>query len=485
MTHEQICQLTQKDIKMKIKINQGSFKENLLRLFQDNEGLISRNDTPYTAKVRYGGFGKFSELNFPDRRNELWKNTDLSGILGRDYTKFVDRLDIGPDVLSLFTCDVHNFETDQVSFLNGWHIDSGAGLKKLPNGAVIGSIAAAFREYPALVEKHYGKYADPGKDIFQAMNTAFAQDGLFIYLPEDVTLEKPLQMISIINSSENLLLQNRNLVIQGKNSHLTLVMCDDSTNQQASFNNSVTEIFLDEGARLDHYKLQNLNNTSTLLNATAFHQEAGSVLNTYALTLNGGLIRNYAQAKLNGSGSEANIYGLYLMDRKQHVDNRVFVEHAVPDCTSTELFKGILDDEATGVFNGHILVRRDAQRTNAYQQNRNILLTDKAAMNTRPFLEIYADDVKCSHGATVGQLDPEALFYIRSRGICMASARLLLMYAFAAEVIGKMSLEPLKNRIDEMIKQRLRGELHVCEHCVLHCDNQAKEIHFDIDMSKI
>lgn len=470
---------------MKINIINGTFKETLQRVFQEQESLISRNDTPYTTKVRHQGFGKFSGLNFPDRRNELWKNTDLSGTLGKDYTKFLDKLEMGPETNSLFTCDVHNFETDQVSFLNGWYVDSSEGLKKMDSGAIVGSIAAAFRQYPELIEKHYGRYADPGKDLFQAMNTAFAQDGLFIYIPDHVSLDRPLQMISIINSQENLLLQNRNLVILGKHSHLTLVMCDDSTNQKSSFNNSVTEIFMDEGSTLDHYKLQNLNNASTLLNSTAFHQEAGSRLNTFALTLNGGLIRNYSQAKLNGSGAEANIYGLYLMDRKQHVDNRVFVDHAVPDCTSSELFKGILDDEATGVFNGHILVQRDAQRTNAYQQNRNILLTDKATMNTRPFLEIYADDVKCSHGATVGQLDAEALFYIRSRGICMASARLLLMYAFAAEVIGKMTLDPLKNRIDEMVKQRLRGELHVCEHCVLHCDNPSKEIHFDIDLSRI
>nr|HPI86869.1 SufD family Fe-S cluster assembly protein [Bacteroidales bacterium] len=189
--------------------------------------------------------------------------------------------------------------------------------------------------------------------------------------------------------------------------------------------------------------------------------------------------------KLNGSGADAHINGLYLVDRKQHVDNRVFVEHAVADCTSKELFKGILDDEASAVFNGHVLVKKDAQRTNAYQQNRNILLTDKATVNTRPFLEIYADDVKCSHGATVGQLDSEALFYLRSRGICMASARLLLMYAFAAEVISGMTLQALKDRIDEMIRQRLRGELHICQTCVLHCANQDKEIHFDIDMSKI
>jgi Fe-S cluster assembly protein SufD len=470
---------------MKTTIKSGSFKETLEQLFQEQESLISRNDTPYTTKVRHQGFGKFSGLNFPDRRNELWKNTDLSGTLSKDYIKFLDRLETGPETNSLFTCDVHNFETDQVSFLNGWYVDSSEGLKKMANGAIVGSIAAAFRQYPELIEKHYGKYADPGKDLFQAMNTAFAQDGLFIYIPDDVKLDRPLQMISIINSQENLLLQNRNLVILGKNSHLTLVMCDDSTNQRSSFNNSATEVFMDEGSSLDHYKLQNLNNASTLLNSTAFHQEAGSRLNTFALTLNGGLIRNYAQVKLNGSGADANIYGLYLVDRKQHVDNRVFIEHAVPDCTSSELFKGILDDEATGVFNGHILVQRDAQRTNAYQQNRNILLTDKATMNTRPFLEIYADDVKCSHGATVGQLDAEALFYIRSRGICMASARLLLMYAFAAEVIGKMTLDPLKNRIDEMVKQRLRGELHVCEHCVLHCDNPSKEIHFDIDLSRI
>lgn len=470
---------------MKTVISNGSFKENLLKLFQEQESTLSAIDTPYTSKIRYQGFGKFKELDFPNRKNELWKNTDLTGVLNNDYIKYLERGTISPHASTLFNCEVHNFETDQVSFLNGWHVETDQELRRIDNGVIVGSIAEAMREHPELIEKHYGKYADPGKDLFQAMNTAFAQDGLFIYIPDNIKLEKPLQMISLINHSENLLLQNRNLVILGKNSHITLVMCDDSTNQKASFNNSVTEIFLDENASMEHYKLQNLNNLSTLLNATYFHQESGSRLNTFALTLNGGLIRNYIQVKLNGRGADANVYGLYLMDRKQHVDNRVFVEHAVPECTSTELFKGILDDEATGVFNGHILVQRDAQRTNAYQQNRNILLTDKATMNTRPFLEIYADDVKCSHGATVGQLDHEALFYLRSRGICLASARLLLMYAFAAEVVNKMTLEPLKNRIDEMVRQRLRGELHICEHCVLHCDNQEKEIHFDIDLSRI
>jgi len=470
---------------MKTTIHTGSFKDNLFRCYEDNLDSLTKNDISYTSEIRSMAFEKFRNLNLPDRKNELWKNTDLTEVLKKDYTKYLEKSDAGRDLDFMFTCDVHNFETDQVAFLNGWHVQTARGLRQFPGGVIIGSLSEAFKNYPDLIERHYGRYADAGKDLFLAMNTAFARDGLFIYIPDNVVLEKPVQMISIINHEENLLLQNRNLVIIGKNSHMTLVMCDDSTNQQSSFTNSVTEIYLDENADLAHYKLQNLNNNSTLLNSTYFYQEAGSRLSTYAITLNGGLIRNYSNVRLSGKSADANIYGLYLVDKKQHVDNRVFVEHAVPDCTSNELFKGILDDEASAVFNGHVLVRRDAQRTNAYQQNRNILLTDKATVNTRPFLEIYADDVKCSHGATVGQLDTEALFYLRSRGICLASARLHLMYAFAADVINKMSLEPLKNRVDEMVKQRLRGELHVCETCVLHCANQEKEIHFDIDMSKI
>jgi Fe-S cluster assembly protein SufD len=470
---------------MKTTIHSGSFKENLLRCYEDHLGSLTKNDISYTSEIRSRAFENFRELSLPDRKNERWRNTDLSGMLKNNYIKYLDKTEAGSDFDFMFTCEVHNFETDQVSFLNGWHVRGAGELGQMPEGVIIGSLCDAFRDHRDLIEAHYGRYADSGKDLFLAINTAFASDGLFVYIPDNVVLEKPVQMISIINHQENLLLQNRNLVILGKNSHMTLVMCDDSTNHQASFNNSVTEVFLDENASFDHYKLQNLNNQSTLLNSTYFHQESGSKLSTYAITLNGGLIRNYTGIKLNGRGADAQINGLYLVDRKQHVDNRVFVEHAVPDCTSNELFKGILDDEASAVFNGHVLVQKDAQRTNAYQQNRNILLTDKATVNTRPFLEIYADDVKCSHGATVGQLDTEALFYLRSRGICMASSRLLLMYAFAAEVFGKMTLEPLKNRIDEMIKQRLRGELHVCETCVLHCANQEKEIHFDIDLSKI
>ncbi len=254
---------------MKTTVHNGSFKERAPQALRGKlEALFRRMIFPILPESGQKGFGNFRNLNLPDRKNELWKNTDLSEVLKQDYTKYLDKTESGPDLDFMFTCEVHNFETDQVSFLNGWHVRTAKDLRQLPGGVIIGSLSEAFRQYPDLIERHYGRYADSGKDLFLAMNTAFARDGLFIYIPDNVVLEKPVQMISIINHNENLLLQNRNLVILGKNSHMTLVMCDDSTNQQASFNNSVTEIFLDENAGLEHYKLQNLNNNSTLLNST-------------------------------------------------------------------------------------------------------------------------------------------------------------------------------------------------------------------------
>lgn len=466
-------------------VGDGHFKESLIRLYEDNLPAITGNDPASIAGLRQESFEIFRNLGIPTQRNEDWKNTDLGPVLARDYIQPVRKPNDGAGIDSLFICQVHDLETDQVAFLNGWHVKSAESLEKLPEGVIVSSLAVAMREHPRLVERHYARYATPGQNIFQAMNTAFAQDGLFIYVPDGVVIEKPIQLISIIHHEENLLLQSRNLIILGKNSGMTLVHCDDSTNHQASLNNAVTEVFLGDNARMTHYKLQNLNDASTLLNSTYFHLNASSHLTTFALTFNGGLIRNYSSVRLAGEGASADVYGLYLMDKKQRVDNRVFVDHAVPHCNSSELFKGILDDEAQSVFNGHVMVRHGAQKTNAYQNNRNILLTDKAQAYSRPFLEIFADDVKCSHGATVGQLDNQSLFYLRSRGICMASARLLLMYAFAAEVINHISIQPLKGRIDEMVRQRLKGELHICDRCVLHCDHHQKEITFDIDYSKI
>ena len=462
-----------------------ALKGQLEALFKENFERISRHDFQGLAAQRELAMQQFSDLGFPNRKMESWRNTDLSKVLNGKYTTIFEPGQSGISIDQVFKCNIHDLETDQISLLNGWYIDKSNPLREYENGVIAGSLAAAMDKHPGIFEKHYSKYAETGKDGFHALNMAFAQDGLFIYVPDGVVVDKPMQMVSIINWSEGLFIQTRNLVIMGKNSKMTMVHCDDSTNQEAMFKNSVTEVFIDEGASLEHYKLQNLNNQSTLMNATWFRQMKNSSLRSNAITLNGGLIRNYSHTVLDGEGASAEIFGVYLMDRTQHVENQVFVDHAKPNCYSNELFKGILDEEATAVFNGHILVRKDAQKTNAFQNNKNILMSDTAKANAKPFLEIYADDVKCSHGATVGQLDTEAMFYLRSRGICEANSRLLLLYAFAGEIVDKISIQALKARVDDMIRKRLRGELHICETCALHCEGPNKEILFEIDMSKV
>ncbi|HNS47798.1 MAG TPA: Fe-S cluster assembly protein SufD, partial [Bacteroidales bacterium] len=367
----------------------------------------------------------------------------------------------------------------------GWYASENGAWTRRPDGVVIGSLVQALKHVPRLVEESYARLNRVATTGLDALNTAFAQDGIFIYVPDDVQVTKAIQMVNMIDHPRNLFLQNRNLIILGSNSRLTLVHCDDSLNQQKSFTNTVTDVFLNDGAGLEHYKLQNINNNSTVINSTLFHQKKNSRLSAHGTVLNGGLIRNDIYVDLDGENCESNVAGLYLVDKNQHVDNQVLVNHLKPGSTSNELFKGIIDDQARAVFNGHVHVHRDAQKTTAYQSNKNLLLTDKATVNTKPFLEIYADDVKCSHGATVGQLDPDALFYIRSRGISYDNARLLLMYAFAAEVINKITIEPLRLRIDDLVKKRLRGELSICDQCVLNCRTRENTVSFDIDMSKI
>ncbi len=455
-------------------------------VFADKQHEITQNDTPFVAAKRANAFKLFSKMGFPHSALEKWRGTDLSKALNHEYYALPEPPSSDLDIDKIFKCDVPHFETLLITQLNGWFADRKNLIKVYPNGMIIGSLAAAFGKYPKLISEHYGKYADDNAESLTALNTAMSQDGIFIYIPDNVTVEQNLQTVNITDFKQNLFLNTRNLIILGENSHLRLVQCDDSINHDVTFINSVTEVKIGKNSTLDHYKLQNKDDHTTLINSMYFHQDEGSSLSTNAISLNGGLIRNLSHVTLSGSHSFADISGLYLMDRHQHVDNQVFINHAAPECESRELFKGVLDDHASGVFNGHIKVHRDAQKTNAFQTNKNILLSDKASIDTKPFLEIYADDVKCSHGATIGQLDAEALFYIRSRGISEANAKILLMYAFAADVINKISIPELHLRMDDMVKKRLRGELSQCEQCVLNCSTQEQhKLEFKIDLTKI
>jgi Fe-S cluster assembly protein SufD len=459
-------------------------RERMVNLFEENHKAIFSNDTPAISGLRSKALESFSNLGFPNDRMEAWRNTDLKETLEKEYDYYLHPIE-EKNIQRIFRCEIPHLDTAVLGQLNGWYVSKDVPLMELGNGIILGSLAEAMKKYPGLVEQHLGHYTGDGSASFTALNTAFMMDGIFIYVPDGVKSPKPVQMINVIHHNENLFLQSRNLIILGKGSHLSIVHCDDSYNHQASFSNIVTEIYLDEGAFLDHYKLQNLNNNSTLVSSVYFQLESSANLASLYLSLNGGLIRNNINLLFNGPHSDANINGLYLMDRKQHIDNHLFIDHAHPACTSSELFKGILDENASGVFNGHVMVRKDAQKTNAYQSNRNILLTDNAKISSKPFLEIYADDVKCSHGSTTGQLDQESLFYLRQRGIGEESARLLLLYAFADEVIKMIDIAPLRYRVEDMVKKRLQGELQICEQCVLHCSTPENPMEFKIDLSKV
>ncbi len=463
-----------------------TLKEKLIQLFDEQQDTIFRDDSPEMIRQRKLSLESFKEAGFPTKRLEKWRDTDLSKVIETDYSYYLEpAFDKGIDLSKIFQCNIPHLPTDMISQLNGWFVSENGAIKTTTEGVIVGSLQAAKKHHPALINQYLGAIADITKSSLVALNNAFATDGTFIYVPDNVQVEVPMQMVNIIQHDRNIFIQNRNLVVLGQNAKLQLVQCDDSVDQQKSFTNSVTEVFVGKNASLDHYKLQNKNNASTLINTAFFNLERDARLSTNSITFNGGLIRNETYVTMNGENCEANVMGVYLMDRTQHVDNHIFIDHAYPNCYSNELFKGILDDSASAVFNGHILVRRDAQKTNAYQNNKNILLTDKATVNTKPFLEIYADDVKCSHGATIGQLDQNAMFYLKSRGIGEDNARLLLMYAFAAEVINHITIEPLKIRIDDMVKKRLRGELSICDQCVLHCSTMEKPVHFEIDLSKV
>ena len=443
----------------------------------------NKSFSPKMQAIRQEALNRFKQLGFPHHKMEKWRNTNLSEALQFNYKLWTKEFSPQQIENDIFQCDVHDLNAFTINLYRGRYVYKDHPIFQMPNGTIIGSMAAAFDKYPKLVEQHFGKYIKEDDKAFNHLNTALFLDGLFIYVPKNVKVEQPIQLINAVGREENAFVQNRNLIILEEGSELTLIHCDDSYDYKRSLTNSLSEFYLGENTKLDHYKLQNINNNSYLINSDYFHQERYSKLSTNKMILNGGLIRNEVYDLLNGEGAESDILGLYLADEKQHIDNQVYVDHAVPNCQSNELFKGIVDDYAHAVFNGHILVRPNAQKTLAYQNNHNIILTDKARINSKPFLEIYADDVKCSHGATIGQLDENSLFYIRQRGIGIDNARMLLMYAFAAEVINFIKIESLQTRIDDMVKRRLRGELSICDQCVLHCS--SPEYNFEIDMNKI
>jgi len=457
----------------------------LQKLYNDKKDSAFSSTHQKVVDSRAEAFHYFETNGLPSTKLERWRSTNLKKSYLNEYQIGDKEPSFDKKINEIFNCNVHGFNTNVFALLNGWYYcPEEEMIQTLDCGIIIGSINSAQKKYPEIFDKYYGEILT-NQDGLSAVNNAVYTDGLFIYVPDNVVSEKAVQLIKMVNRDNNFMVNTRNLIILGDNSSLSFLHCDDSINHHAGFLVTNTEIFVGKNSDLNLYKLQNLNNSTTLVNSSFIQQEANSKTNIDVLTFNGGMIRNDFTIDLIGEGADADISGMYLMDDNQHVDNQVKLIHSAPNCTSKELFKGVLDDKASGVFNGYIYVARDAQKTLAFQKNANILMTSDASIDTMPFLEIYADDVKCSHGATVGQLDDEALFYLMQRGIPESDAKLLLMYAFVTEVTNKIGIEALRTSIDDMVKKRLRGDLSICEKCVLHCSNPDIPVEFEIDMSKI
>jgi Fe-S cluster assembly protein SufD len=440
-----------------------------LKLFHDNIRKISGMSSPFINSFREEAFNKFSDLGIPTKKDEAYKYTNLNLFFDHDYASYFIPEKADFQKAEDFRCDILDLDAHGIVLVNGFYPTINGKLNMLPGGVWIGSLNEAAKKFPEIIEKHYGKYAGSDTDGLVHLNSAMASDGVFVYVPEGAALSKPVQVVNLVEGEVDSFTQHRNLIVVEKRAEFSIIICDHTLSPKKFLTNAVTEIFVGEEAHFDIIRVQNEHNAACKVTHTFIHQERNSVASSNNITLHGGLIRNSTYHYLGGEGAECHSYGLFLSDKWQHVDNFVNVDHASPHCTSDQLFKGVLDDMSTGAFYGRILVRPDAQGTLAYQRNNNIILTDDAKMDSKPQLEIYADDVKCSHGATVGQLNNDALFYLQSRGINKREAKLMLMFGFAHEVIQNIKIEPLRDRMDNLVMQRLRGELSRCASCMVKC----------------
>jgi len=416
---------------------------------------------------RNKAFQNFVMQGIPTRKNENYKYTNLQPAFTPEFQFIHTKDEQVPDKEEVFRCDVPDLDTNLAFIVNGWFHQQ--GTYDLPEGVIFDSLDKIAKEQPELLEG-YGSLALTDDDPLVALNTAFARDGFFLYIPKNVVLEKPVQIINFLKNEKDTFSTQRNFIKVENGAKAQVLLCDHTLNLNQYLSNSVTEIFVGDNAEMEFYTLQNQHNKATNLNSVFVRQGRDSRAITHTASLHGGLIRNNLKFILDGENAEAHMYGMAFMDKKQHVDNFTQVIHAKPHCESNQLYKNVLDEQSTGAFSGRIHVVRDAQKTNAFQRNNNLLLTDEATMQTKPQLIIDADDVKCSHGATVGQIDEEALFYLRARGINEDAARLMMMNAFTHEVVNEIKLAPLRDRIDELVDKRLKGEVARCHDCAYQCE---------------
>ena len=443
-------------------------EQQYIDLYTAHHESIKKHSAQVMNDLRDASFAQFEKLGFPTVALENYKYTDLKEPLSIDYGLNINRIPIPVNPYDVFKCDVPGIHSYLYFVVNdGFYPVTDPRNSKLPDGVIIGSVKEVAATHPELLKDYFGKLSSTKEDGLVAFNGAFAQDGFFMYIPENMVLDKPVQLVNIMRSDVDFMAVSHNLIILEKGAKAQLLVCDHTVDEVRFLSNRVTEVFVAESATYEHYKLENTHNKTTNLSTLLIDQANSSTVLANVITLHNGVTRNTIEIDVDGEHCETELCGMVIGDKNQQVDNFTSIIHNKPNCNSRELFKYVLDDTAKGAFTGKLYVAKDAQKTAAFQTNRNILLKKTAKMRTKPQLEIYADDVKCSHGATIGSLDETALFYMRQRGISAEEARLLLMFAFTNDVIENIRIPALQDRIKMLVEKRLRGELSKCEGCVI------------------
>ena len=440
-------------------------EQQYINLYAENRQLVAQGSSSLMNEKREQAYKDFSLLGFPSQKVERYKYTDVAEAFAPDYGVNLKRLGTSVSHNDLFRCNVPNMSTHLYSVVNDTVIDKPLLESSLPKGVFVGSLKEASERMPDLVRRYYGKIAPTDKDSLTALNTMLAQDGIFIYVPENIKMTRTIQVVNTLSSALPLMANRRVIIALGEGAEASVLFCDHAATGEKFLTTQVAEIFLDKDSSLHLYSLEETHIENTRFANTYIEQKAGSSLEMNTITLTCGLTRNRIDVSLKGENAKTSVLGCVVADKKQKVDNNVLIDHVAGRCKSNVLYKYVLSGESVGAFAGHVLVRSDSQHTESQQTNSNLCASPYARMFTQPMLEIYADDVKCNHGSTVGQLNEQALFYMQQRGVPAAEARLLLQHAFVDEVIRLVALEPLRNRLSHLVEMRFRGELEKCKGC--------------------
>ena len=446
-------------------------EQQYIELYQQAREMIFSHAPEAMNAVRDEAFEDFRRQGFPSKKVERYKYTDIQKLFAPDYGVNLNRLEIPVDPYEAFRCDVPNLSTSLYFVVNDMFYRDDKPKGHLPEGVIVGSL----RENPHFIEKYYARLAKTSDDAITALNTMLAQDGMLVYVPKNVKVDRAIQVINILKATPqnaqrqvpDLMVNRRVLIILEEGAEIKMLFCDHAADDRNFLATQVIEAYVGENASLDLYCLEETHYKNVRVSNVYIDQQANSRVNHNVITLHNGITRNKLDLTLSGEGAECECYGCVIADKEQHVDNNTLITHKATHCTSNELYKYVLDDKATGAFAGRVLVEHGAQKTTSQMTNQNLTATREARMYTQPMLEIYADDVKCAHGSTVGQLNDAALFYMRQRGISLDEAKLLLQNAFINEVIDHMRLEPLRDRLHYLVEKRFRGELNKCTGCKL------------------